>query len=232
MELNGQKREILGKKVKDIRYEGDIPCVIFGKGIDSVPITVNYNDFVKVFKEAGETSVIDLNVNGDKYPVLVKEMQFHHITSKPIHVGFYKVDMTQKLTANIPVEIINEEQNELVTSGEALVLTLLQEIEVEALPSDLPESFVLDASKLIDMDSTITVADLGYDREKVEIVGAEEDEVVAKLDYAQMLEEEEEEVDEAELMADIEATGEKEDGEDEPNAEEEKEQENSSSNDE
>jgi large subunit ribosomal protein L25 len=223
MELVGQKREILGKKTKFLREDRLLPAVIFGKGLESLSITIKYNDFVKVFKEAGETSVFDILVDGKKHPVLVKDVQVHHVTSKPIHVGFYEVNLTEKLNANIPVEVINEEENTLVKNGEAIILVLLNEIEVEALPTDLPENFTIDAIKLADMDSTVLVSDLEYNKEKVEIVGIEPEEIVVKLDYAQMLEEEEEEeIDEAEALAGIEATEEKEPEEEEEGQEKEK----------
>lgn len=218
MELTGQKRQVFGKKTKNLRYERKLPAVIFGKGLESLAVTIDYNDFIKTYKEAGETSVIDLNIDGKNHSVLIKEMQFHHLNGQPIHVGFYEVDLTQKITANIPVEVINEEENELVRAGEALVLTLVNEIEVEALPNDLPNHFVIDATKLVDMDSVITLEDLDYDRNKVEIVLGEEEDasemLVAKLDYAQMAEEEEEEISEEEAMENLEATGEKGDDED------------------
>jgi len=224
MQLTGQKREILGKKVKHLRDERLLPAVIFGKGLESLSITVNYIDYIKVFEKHGETSVFDIVVDGKKHPVLIKEVQDHHITGDPIHVGFYEVDLTEKINANIPIEVINEEENELVKAGEALVLTLFNEIEVEALPNDLPEKFVVDALGLVDMDSVITIADLEYDREKVEITAVEAEEIVAKLDYAQMAEEEEEEeeVDEADAIAGIEATEEKEEGDDDGDEKEDK----------
>ena len=228
MQLNGQKREQLGKKADLVRQEGLIPAVIFGKGLDSLSISVSYNDFTDVFAKAGETSVIDLVVDGKKHPVLVKEIQEHHITSEPIHIGFYEVDLKQKTRANIPVEIINEQQNDLIRSGEAIVLLILDEIEVEALPTDFPEKFVVDASALPEIDSVLTIADLDFDKQKVEVVDLEPEEVLAKLDYAQMLEEEEEEeITEEEAMAEIEATEEKaesEEGEEGEEPQEEKEE--------
>lgn len=210
MQLTGQKRQKLGKNVDSLRQERLIPAVIFGKGLESLPISVDYNEFSDVFGKVGETSVIDLLIEGEKHPVLVKEIQEHHITSEPIHVGFYEVNLKEKTRANIPVEVINEEQNDLIKSGEAIVLLILDEIEVEALPTDFPEKFIIDATNLPEIDSTLSIGDLDYDHEKVEVIDLEPDEVVAKLDYAQMLEEEEEEeVDEAEALADIEATEEK-----------------------
>ena len=214
MQLAGQKRDYFGKKTKYLKAERKIPAVVFGKNMESLPITIDQIDFIKTFESAGETSIIDLTVGKENIPVLVKDVQLHHIDSKPIHVGFYKVNLKEKINAQIPVEVINEEENELIRKKEALVLVLLNEIEVEALPGDLPEKFIVDATKLPDMDAVLTIAELDYDKEKIEITGAEEEEIVAKLDYAQMLEEEEEEeLTEEEVMAALEATEEKDDEE-------------------
>jgi len=217
MQLIGKKRKLFGKKIKYLRADRKLPAVIFGPKMESVSIETDYNDFIKTYKESGETQVVEITIGKKVYPTLIKEMQLDPISSKVIHVGFHKIDLTQKTTANIPVEIINEEKNTLVKNGEALILVLLNEIEVEALPQDLPEKFEIDASVLENTDSTITIADLKYDKTKVEIVGIEQDEIVAKLDYAQMLEEEEEEEEksEEEMIADVEATEEKPENEDE-----------------
>ena len=209
MELIAEKREIFGKKTKHLRDDRKLPAVIFGKGLESISVSVDFNNYVKVFNEAGETSVIDLMVGGKKHPVLVKDVQYHHINNHPVHVGFYEVDLKQKITAQVPVEVINEEQNELIKGGEFLILTLLDEIEVECLPTDIPHEFIVDATKLVSEDSVITIGDLAYDKSKVEIVGLESDELVAKLDYAVMAEEVEEEKTEAELMEGVEAIEEK-----------------------
>ena len=205
MELIAEKREIFGKKTKHLRDDRKLPAVIFGKGLESISVSVDFNNYVKVFNEAGETSVIDLMVGGKKHPVLVKDVQYHHINNHPVHVGFYEVDLKQKITAQVPVEVINEEQNELIKGGEFLILTL----EVECLPTDIPHEFIVDATKLVSEDSVITIGDLAYDKSKVEIVGLESDELVAKLDYAVMAEEVEEEKTEAELMEGVEAIEEK-----------------------
>jgi len=222
MELVGQKRTVLGKKTKELRSERLLPAVIFGKGLESLPITIGHNEFSKVYKASGETSIIDIVVDKKSHPVLVKDVQLHHLTSQPIHVGFYEVNLKEKLNANIPVEVVNEDKNALIKGGEALILVLLNEIEVEALPMDLPDKFLVDAAKMVTMESVITMKDLEYDKEKVEIVDYDPEEIVAKLDFAQMLEEEEAAVDEAAAVAGIEATAEKEP--EEEGAEEEKEE--------
>jgi large subunit ribosomal protein L25 len=200
MELNAEKREILGKKIKQYRYEQKIPAVMFGKGIDSLPLLLNTNEFIKVFKEAGETSVLNLKFNDSNESVLVKDVQFHPVTSEILHVGFYKVDLTQKITADIPVVAVGEEENELVKNGNALVLVLHSSLEVEALPMDLPHEFEVNVAALSEVGDHITIEELSYDREKVEILNLEVDEPVVKLDYAE-IQETEEEISEAEALA-------------------------------
>ena len=207
MELVAQKRQEIGKKIKDIRKERKIPAVMFGREIDSVPLTLDLNTFIKVYQEAGETSLVELMLEDAKESVLIKDVQLDPITSLPIHVGFHKVNLKEKINAEIPVEVVGEEKNELVKSGEAFVLVLLNEISVEALPMDLPSEFTVDVSALQEIGDGITVSQLNYDRDKVEVTDNEEDDYVVRLDYAQMEEEpEEEEVSEEEAIAGVEAT--------------------------
>jgi large subunit ribosomal protein L25 len=227
MEIKATKREKLGKSTKSLRKNRQIPAVIYGEKIKPTPLTINTLEFKKVFKEAGETTLIDVKYNNSNEKVLVKEVQLHPVTLEPIHVSFHKVDLTEKIRADIPVEITGEEECEIVQKGEGMVLTLLTEIEVEALPTDLPSNFEVNISRLAEVGQGITVEELNYDKKKVEIVGAEEDELIVKIDYAEMEEEEEEEeITEEELIEGMEVTGEKEEeeeGEEEPKPKEEKE---------
>lgn len=208
MEINAQKRTLLGKKNKEIRDGLTIPAVYFGKGIESQPITINTIQFNKVFKEAGETSLVDLNVEGKNEKVLIKDVQVDPIKLKPSHVSFYIVNLKEKLSANIPVEVIGEETNPFIKSGEGIVLVLVNEIAVEALPQDLPKSFVVDVSKISAIGEGIAIKDLSYDKNKVEVLDFEEDSLVVKLDKAGMAEEEVvvEPVSEADAIAKVAAT--------------------------
>ncbi|HSX39720.1 MAG TPA: 50S ribosomal protein L25 [Candidatus Saccharimonadales bacterium] len=208
MELNTQTRQALGKKNKKLREERQIPAVIFAKGMDSLPLTVDLMQFGKVYKAAGTTTLVDLKVGDKSEKVLIKDVQYDPISLKPIHASFHKVNLKEKITAEIPVNIVGEENNELIKNGSALVLQLLNEISVEALPTDLPHEIVVDVSSLNDFERGITVAELKLDRSKVEIMGTEPDELVVKLGSAQMAEEPVEEVpvSEEEALAKITAT--------------------------
>lgn len=192
MELVAQKREITGKKVKNLREQGNVPAVIFGKSLESESILVGDIAFRDVFAEAGETALIDLKIGSQSTKVLVNEVQVNPINFKVTHISFYKPDLTQKTQVEVPVEYINEDDNDLVKSGDALVLLLMSEITVEALPSDLPHAFIIDVSKIKEVGDGITIDQLEYDKEKVELINVEPEDLVIKLDYAEMEEVEEE----------------------------------------
>lgn len=206
MELIAEKREQKGKEVKALRKALIIPAVLIEKAKESINLSVKLNEFLKVYKESGETSLVDLNVQqGTSQKVLIDEVQLHPITLKPNHVVFRKVDLANKLTVNVPVELINEEENPLVKSKEGLILKLLDEIEVEALPTDLPQAFIVDALKLKELGDVVTVGQLEYDRKKIEIKSHDEQEPLVKLEKVQE-QEEELEVTEEEALAKVTAT--------------------------
>jgi large subunit ribosomal protein L25 len=209
MQLKAKQREELGKATKYIRRGNQIPAVIFGKGMDSVAITLEYVDFNKVYQESGETDLIDIEAGDKKYKVLIKDIQFDPVTDRIAHVGFYKPDLTEKIEAQVPVEVIGEELNEFIKNGTGIALQLLQEITVEALPEDLPHDFQVDVSKLTELGQGITVAELDYDKDKVTIPDLDPTETVVRIDEVTVEEEPVEEVSEEEAIAGMEATEEK-----------------------
>lgn len=160
--LKSTKREIFGRKVKRLRKEGVIPANIFGNKIKSHSISINAKEFSEVFEKAGETQIIDLEGNS----VLISNIQTDPISGFVIHVDFRQVDLKEKIEAKVPVEIEGESPAEKQNLG--TVVQQIHEIEVLALPSDLPEKIVIDASVLAEVDQAIYVKDLKVDK-KVEI---------------------------------------------------------------
>lgn len=206
MQIAAQKREIFGKNTKKLRKEMKLPAVVFGPDMESTAITIDKNEFIKLYRAAGDTSVIDVNVEGDgSFKTLVKDIHYHPVSDEILHVDFYKVNLKEKTTAMIPVEIVGDEEAPIIKSGEGVLLQIINEIEVEALPMDLPSEFTVDVSGFADLDAAITVGDLNYDKSKVEIVDLEDDTLVVKVDAPQS-EEPEEEISEEEALAGIEAT--------------------------
>lgn len=224
MELIAETRKELGKKTKNLRKNRKIPAVIFGKGMESQPLEIGLVQFTKAYKQAGETTLIDLNIHGRAEKVLISDVQLHPVTLLPIHASFHKVNLKEKINAQIPVEVIGEDTNLLIKSGAAMALLLINEIHVEALPTDLLHKISVDVANLAEIGQGITVGELNIDREKVKILGLEDDELVVKLDYAEMKEEEvvEEPVSEAEAIAKVQATEELSEEEKAKRAEEEK----------
>src|SRR5690606_34258926 len=138
MELIAQKRKELGKETKKLRRNRELPAVVYGKGLESMPITVNAVKFDSVFAAAGSTNLVDLKLDSETLRVLINEVQYHPVSDKPLHVNFHKVNLKEKVSAEIPVNLVNEEVHPLIKSGDALALVLLSEISIEALPTDLP----------------------------------------------------------------------------------------------
>lgn len=211
MELKVQNRQRTGSKVKNLRKEGFIPAVIYSKKIESVNIKLDRIEFEKAYKSAGETEIIDLKVEDDKkeYPVLIDTVQIDPVSGEPIHVNFRLVDLTKVIRVNVPIEFVGEEEHPLIKSGEAIVLTQVDEIEVEVLPKNLPKEFEISVLKLKEIGDTLTLEDLvkTIDTEKIKVLDEDLSVVIASLDYALQPEiEEEEEKTEEELIGEIESS--------------------------
>lgn len=165
--LSAQKREVSGRKVKKLRKEGMLPTNVYGRDIKSVAVQLSVDSFKKAFGQVGETGLVGLEVNGDSYPVLIHNVQKDPVTGEPLHADFMKVDLTQKVSATVPIEFTGE--SPIVRSGEGVIVRQMNEIEVEALPTDLPEKIIVDVSGLAMVDDAIKVADLQIDRDKVKL---------------------------------------------------------------
>jgi len=176
--LTAQVRKVTGRKVKTLRKEGLIPANIYGKKIKSQAVQVKALDFKKAYEEAGETGLISL---GDR-AVLVSSVQFNPLTDAVVHVDFRQVDLKEKVTAAVPVELMGKSPAE--KGGIGTVVQYIDEIEVEALPTDLPEKFEIDASGLSEVDQAVFVSDLKYDQAKVEVKN-DPGEIIVKVEPPQ-----------------------------------------------
>ena len=170
--LVAQKRTVLGRKVKTLRLAGVIPAHVFGHKVKTIHVQVKAGEFDKVFEKAGETGIIDLAVDGEKRPVLVKNVQTHPVSNIPLHIDFYQVNLSEKVKVNVPLEIVGEAP--AVHKKIGLLLTPVTEIEIEALPADLPEKIEVDVAHFENVGDEIKVKDLKIDRSKIEIHADEE----------------------------------------------------------
>jgi len=180
IQLTVQKREVTGRKVKHLRSKGVIPGNIYGADVTSQAVSFDELAFRDVFKEAGETHIVNLTVDGEKSvrPTLIYQVQQDPISRQLLHVDFRQVNLKEKITAVIPLELMGESEAE---DKGAVILTLKNELEVEALPTDLPETLEVDISKLKEVGNVLTVADIKVDADKVKIL-LESDEVLVKAE--------------------------------------------------
>lgn len=181
IKIKAQKREITGRKVKQLRSQGLIPANVYGKKIKSLAVSLDKDEFEKAYKKAGETEVVSLLVEGEKEerPILIQNLQVNPVTEESLHVDLRQIILTEKVTAKIPVEIEGEAPATQQKLG--ILIQTVSEIEIEALPMDLPEKFVVDVSKLVNVGNEVKVKDIKVDRSKVELK-VEEDLVVAKIE--------------------------------------------------
>lgn len=178
--LQAEQRQTLGKKVKNLRRDGKLPGHVYGKKVETEHVAVDTKDFLKTFQLAGETGLISLKIGQEKVrPVLVRGVQYDPVTGKPLHIDFYQVNLTEKVKVPVPLVLIGEEP-ESVKLGENIVLQTLNEVEVEALPTDLVEKIEVNIESLKQVDDAITVADLSYDHSKL-TVSADPETIVVKL---------------------------------------------------
>ena len=179
--LKVQKRKITGRKVKSLRREGIIPANIYGKDIKSLAVQLSAKEFNLSYKQTGETGIIELQVDKDAKtrPVLVTNIHYHPVTDHCLHVDFHQIDLSKKISVNIPVELTGTAP--AISKG-GVLLQLLSEVEVEALPINLPDKFELDISSLEEIGQGITLKDLKIDSKKAKLTTDNLDELVVKIE--------------------------------------------------
>lgn len=173
--ISATLRTITGRKVKHLRTSGQIPATIYGHKFEPISVQFSALELNKIFEQVGESSLVEIIVGENNYPVIFKNPQFHPISSDLIHLDCYKVNLKEKITTEVPIELIGESL--AVKNGNTL-MQILNEIEIEALPADLPEKIEVDISSLVEVDNKITVAELNLDRDKIEIKNDPEQVVV------------------------------------------------------
>lgn len=156
--VSAKSREILGKRVKILRKEGFLPAVVYGEGVPSHPISVSYKDFEKTYREAGESTLVELEVDGKPYNVLIHDIAHDPLKGTPLHADFYAVRMDKLIRTKIPIEFFGE--SPAVKNDGGILVKVTQELEIEAFPKDLPRSLRVDISSLVAFESRLFVKDI------------------------------------------------------------------------
>lgn len=178
IKINAQARDIKNSKPKKLRKEGLVPAVLYGNKIKNEALMVNAIEFEKVLRKAGESTIVDLvTPDGKTHPVLIHDVQNNYLTSKPDHVDFYEVSMTKKLKAKVALEYVGESVAVKQLGG--VLVKILNEVEIECLPADLPHNLPVDISVLQTFQDSILVKNVILPA-KVTLV-TPPDEMVAKI---------------------------------------------------
>ena len=166
--LSSKTREVTGNKVKKYRKEGLIPAVIYGHKVEPKNLWVKLLDFERVYKKAGESTIIELEIEGKgKVNVLIHDIQNNPVSDNLAHIDFFQVRMDEKIEADIQLEFVGEAPAVKELGG--ILLKNISEIKVSCLPADLPSKIEIDISVLKTFEDHIKVKDLKLS-EKVKIL--------------------------------------------------------------
>jgi len=158
--MNTIKAEIReGKNNNDnLRERGVIPAVFYGPKQKATSIKINEKDFLKLYKEVGESTIIALNDGKEDYDVLIHDVQFHAVSGRPVHVDFYAIEKGKKVEVDVALEFEGVSPAEKNLGG--IIVKVSHEIAISAMPKDLPQQLIVNIESLIDMDSQIKASDI------------------------------------------------------------------------
>lgn len=176
-QIKAELRTVLGRKVKKIRKEGLLPATVYGRNFEPISVQFKAMELERLFDEVGESGLVELLIDTQKVPVLFRNPQYSPVEGELVHIDCYKVNLKEKITATVPIEFIGESQ--AVKEGNNLV-EVSNEVEIEALPADLPESITVDITVLNTVEDMITVGDIKLD-EKMEMI-TQPDQVIVKVE--------------------------------------------------
>jgi len=186
LSLSAKIRKTQGKKVKTLLEKGILPGVLYGPKIKNENIEVDLKEFNKVYQEAGESTLISIEIDKKKYLVLIHDLKLNPLTDRPIHVDFYQPSLEKEIEVKIP--IILEGEPEAVKNLGGTLIKNISEVEVRALPQNLPKEIKINIERLKTFEDHILIKDLRV-AEEVKIL-RDPGEIVAQVTPPEKVEEE------------------------------------------
>lgn len=173
--IQATPRTIVGKQVRALRREGQLPAVLYGPHTKPIMISMDAHSSSLILSHMTASSLVTIELEGKEYPALVREKQRNFITNKLLHVDFQVVSMTEKLRTNVGIQL--EGEAPVIDAFDAILINGLEELEVECLPQDLPERIIVDISGLANIGDAIYVRDIQLSG-KVEILDDKDEMIV------------------------------------------------------
>jgi large subunit ribosomal protein L25 len=194
--LKAEKRTIVGKQVKNLRNAGKVPAVIYGGEIQSLPITLNKKDTTNILNKHSGSTILTVEIDGEQHATLVREIQQDYLKNELLHVDFLIVSLKEKLRTTVSISLIGDAP--VLEEFSALIVSGIDQIEVECLPQDLPGVIEVDISSLTELGSAIylkdipTIADVEFlsdPEELIAVASAVKEEVEEEVEEEELLEE-------------------------------------------
>lgn len=160
LQLSVQPRTVLGKKVKTLRREGILPLSLYGRGLRSLSLLVKSEEFARAYQQVGASRVLNLKIEGEEKlrPVLIHQVQKDPLQNQFLHADFLQVSEAEKVEIAVPLRFLGEAP--AVKAGKGVFLELLSEVEIEALPADLPAEIEVDISGLSEVNQALKAGNL------------------------------------------------------------------------
>ena len=156
--LEAKKREVIGKQVKALRREGLLPAVIYGSDIEPMPLTLNTYEVRQILGVIGANTLVTIKIGKKEHLALVRDLQREVIKRNLLHIDFQAVSMEETISTTVPVVVVGEAP--AVKELNALLVTSLEFLQIEAKAKDLPDTIQVDISELAEIGDNIRVKDL------------------------------------------------------------------------
>lgn len=195
--LNADVRTASGKKIaKQLRYRGQLPAVVYGENGAPVACSVDQRALSDLLKAHGRNAIISLSAGDTSQSTIIKDIQYDPLRDEILHVDFHRIDLARKIVVEVPIHATGSAVG--VRIGEGILEQMLHDLEVECLPTDIPDHIEIDVSDL-DIGDSLHVSDIVLESDDFAIVTDADRTMFAVAAPALVVEEEEEEED-AELV--------------------------------
>ena len=175
--LAAEKRTVIGKKNRALRRQGYVPGIVYGPSSDPISVQFPYRAIEVTLMQAGGTNLIDIDVNGQTYPSLAREVQRDVVRGDILHVDFLAVDPKQRIRVEVP--IVMEGRSPVVVAREGILITGRSSLTLEVFPTDIRDRIAIDLSKLIELGDEVLVGDLQFGENVT--VHSDPNEMLAKI---------------------------------------------------
>lgn len=204
LKLETQTRKIVGNQVRKLRKQGLVPAVIFGKKYPSENIQLPLNSFIKLYRQAGKTNIVDVFIDENKkVPCLINDLDLDPVKDTIRHINFLAIDLKAKIDTLVPLKLVGV--SPAIKEYGAILIQNLQEVEIRVLPEKIPSEIEVDISSLKDLNDVIHVGDLNNQIKDIEILTNVEETIVSLSVVEESAEAETEEI-KTEILTGSEAT--------------------------